>query len=350
MKVHREAFGMQTKRAAAAALAGLFALTAAGPTLAQTKGEVTPAAKAAARRDYKAAEAKFADASYAAALKLYEAAEATVPIPQTKYKIAVCKDKLGQVTEAVRWYQLFLDSVPPEKADKLAVDMADARTRLATLERTPGQVRIVATPPTARVLVSVDGAPPQPAGASVALPPGHHRLAFTADGFEAITTEIDLSPADGKEVRLPFAPARPSAVAAAPAPPSGPPLPSAATAAPSPPLPATAPPPPRRSNVPAFVLLGVAGSGLVVGTSFGFIALQDKNKFNKTPSSSQADTTHTHAMIADIAFGAAAAVGITGIVLLATNTGPSRGEATARAFVTPYAGPSSAGAVAGLTF
>ena len=320
-------------------MSGMLALASAPVALAQP----TTAAKEAARKDYKAGEAKFAQAQYAAALKLYEAAEATVPIPQTKYKIAVCRDKLGQVPDAIRWYQTFLDSVPPEKAAKLADLITDAKGRLQALQMTPALVRLVVTPPTAKLSVGIDGGPFQSAGPTVALAPGHHRLVFQADGFDGNAAEVDVAPADAKELKVTLQATKPGAVAAAPPPPPGQAAPAQASAAP----PADAPH--RRSNVPGYVLIGVAGAGIVVGSAFGAIALSDKSSFNQKPTLASANNERTHAMISDISFIVAGALGITGIVLVVTNL-PKAGETTGRAYITPYAGPTGAGATAGLSF
>ena len=57
------------------------------------------------------------------------------------------------------------------------------------------------------------------------------------------------------------------------------------------------PPPPPRSNVPAYVTLGLAGAGVVVGAVFGGLALQSKSNFNKNPTTDNADTTDRNALI-----------------------------------------------------
>jgi hypothetical protein len=336
----------------ATALAGILALGVASPAFAQPNGPVTAAAKAEARRDYKSAEAKFAIGDYKGALRQYEAAEAVVPVPQTKYKIAVCHDKLLHVADAARWYQVFLDSVPADKAEKLADSMADARARLSALKNAPGQVRLVVSPPSARLTVSVDGSAPIAVGAgpqgvpALSLPPGHHRLVLQADGYDPVAAELDVGPADAKDVRLTLNTSRPGVVATLPPPVGAPPPVVGPPIAAPPPI----PPPHRRSNIPAYVLLGAAGAGIVVGTSFGVIALKDKSNFNQHPTTNGADTTHTHALISDVSFGVATALGVTGLVLLLTNLGPSQPATTGRTFLTPYGGPTGGGLVGGLSF
>jgi hypothetical protein len=128
----------------------------------------------------------------------------------------------------------------------------------------------------------------------------------------------------------------------------------AGTSAPPP-----APPPPPRSNVPAYVTLGLAGAGLIVGGAFGGLALGAKSTFNKTPTTANADTTDRDALISDMSFAVALTFGVTGVVLLVSNDSPPPAatqsglppkQAAVRGFVTPYATPHGGGAGAFLTF
>jgi hypothetical protein len=109
--------------------------------------------------------------------------------------------------------------------------------------------------------------------------------------------------------------------------------------------------------VPAYVTLGIAAGGAVVGTIFGVKALSAKSDFDNNPTTEHADDTERNALIADMAFGVALTLGVTGIVLLTSNDddapakaakllNPPRG--TLR--VLPYVGRESGGAAARLTF
>jgi hypothetical protein len=203
----------------------------------------------------------------------------------------------------------------------------------------------VFAPTTARVLVSVDGGAPQVVSGQMGLPPGHHQLSFQADGFDPFVTTLDVGPSDSKEIRFALQPRRtagPAVVAVVPPPATGPAIVVA--------MPPSTPPPHRRSNVPSYVLFGATGVGIIVGTAFGVIALQNKSTFNSNPTTSEADTTHTHALISDVSFAIAGALGVTGIVLLVTNLPSRQQDSVARTFFTPYAGPTGAGARAGLSF
>lgn len=110
--------------------------------------------------------------------------------------------------------------------------------------------------------------------------------------------------------------------------------------------------------LPAYVTLGIAGVAGVVGTIFGVKALGSKSDFDKTPTTKLADDTERSALIADMAFGVAITLGVTGVVLLTSDDEPPPAQTgllkpkapRARLDVTPYAGPKSGGATARVTF
>jgi len=401
----------------AAVISGLMALTGASPALAQKKpakpaaaagkAPAKPAAKAAkgpakaakgpakaakhpakvakakpltdkqrkdgARKAYKEAEHKFKEGNYQAALEHYKEADDLLPIAATKYKMAVCRDKLGEVVEAAGAYQVFLDASPDPK--KMGDAIADARSRLESLKKTPGKVRIAIEPPTvARLQIAIDNGQPQPAaletinlppppppppggppptapatakGVTLKMAPGHHKITAMGEGFDPSSTELDLSFGETRDAKLTLNPAPPP-----------PPAPIAQEPPPPPP-----PPPPAapRSNVPAYVTLGLAGAGLVVGGVFGGLALSSKSTFNKTPTTENADKTDRNALISDMSFAVALTFGVTGAVLLLSNDSPAQEQQKAgaakphkksavRGFVSPYFSPQGGGAAALLTF
>jgi hypothetical protein len=348
-----------------------------------------------AKKNYKDGEALFKDAKYAEALEHYKVAEDAVPIGATKLKIAICLDKLGKVQESVAAYQIYLESKPD--AVKAKDQIADSTTRIEALKKTPGKVRIATDPssppnlkfaidgaapvagvavaapvapppppPAAPVAPTAAGAAPAPAGAGVAAPttavappapmafngefamaPGRHKITATADGYDPTAAELEVSFAETKDLKL--------VLNATPPPP--PPPPPVAVEPPKP------PPPPPRSNVPAYVTLGLAGAGAIVGTIFGISALGAKSDFKTNPTTDNADKTDRNALIADMSFAVALTFGVTGAVLLlsndtptetkaATNGAPRKPVKTAmpRGFVAPYAGPTGAGAAAFMTF
>src|SRR5262249_29162270 len=105
----------------------------------------------------------------------------------------------------------------------------------------------------------------------------------------------------------------------------------------------------RRSNVPAFVLFGVAGAGAVAGGALGLLPLQAESDFNAHPTNPQADKTQHLALGADICFGVAIAAAVVGVVLIATNPAQPQQVGTSL-FVSPYVGPTGGGGTLGLKF
>src|SRR5258708_36074312 len=72
-------------------------------------------------------------------------------------------------------------------------------------------------------------------------------------------------------------------------------------------------PPERHSNAAAFVVLGVAGAGAIVGGIFGVKALQGKSDFdNGQKTTDKAEQVAKDARIAGLALGAAITLGLTG--------------------------------------
>ena len=204
-----------------------------------------------------------------------------------------------------------------------------------------------AAPPNARLLL--DGTEVQ--GPELLVPPGHHTLAVTADGFLPTTQDFDASLGETKELSLKL-------VALAP-PPTAPA--TEASAVPSAPT-EPAPPPAPRSKVPAYITLGFAGAGAILGTTFGILALRAKRDYDAAPSSAGADKADRNALVADIGLAVAVACGAVGTVLLLGNAPPPEPKAPAasaalprrapavRGFVTPYAGPTGGGAAAVFSF
>jgi len=311
------------------------------PTKAGDKSEDPK--RAEARKAYAEGEAKFAAGDYQAAYAAYKTANEAVPAPMTLYKMALSLDKLDRAADALPAYTAFLSSSPPASMDAKVVD---AQARVADLKaKAPVVIKVTSEP--AGASVALDGAPQQGVTpVDLKTTPGHHVVRVTAPEYDAFEKALDLQ-----------AGAADSAVQAmlVKTPPPEPPPP------PAPPLPVAAAQPPsdlpqeHRSNTAAYVVLGVAGAGAIVGTIFGVKALQDKSDFDDgTTTTDKADSVEKNALIADMAFGAAITLGVTGTVLLLTNgSNAERASVTSRprAFdLVPVFSPQRAGAAATFRF
>jgi len=299
--------------------------------------------KDAARKAYGEGEKAYAAGDYAGAYAGFSKANELVPAPQSAYWAAKSLDGQGKSDAAIAAYEKLLTD--PDFG-KLGDDKtADARARLADLKsKLVAEVSVVTTPPGATVMV--DGtAQTGETPLTLKLPPGPHKLSVAAAGFEPKDVDVDVKGGEKSEQKLEL-------VAKAPPPP---PPAEPVVEAPAPPPPP--PPPPPRSKVPAYITLGIAGAGAVVGTIFGVKALGSKSDYDKTPTASTADDTERNALIADMAFGVAITLGVTGIVLLTSDDAAPPGAAKleklpkrAKLVVSPYASPRGAGAGAQYTF
>ncbi|WP_437654218.1 PEGA domain-containing protein [Sorangium sp. So ce1182] len=302
-----------------------------------------------AKKLYKDAEARFEKGEYATAADLYRQADEYVPGAAPKYKLALSLDKQGLATEAVAAWQAFLDSKPD--AEKFKDKITEAQGRVEALKKTPAKVRVATEPDAPQNLkIAVDGVPQ--AGKELAVPPGKHTLTVSAEGFVDSSQELEVTFAETRDVSVTLTPKPPEPVAAAPAQPATPP--PAITPPPAQTPPPAAPVEPR-SPVPAYVTLGLAGAGVVVGTIFGIQALSAKSDFDDSPTTKTADRVDRNALIADMSFAVALTFGVTGAVLLLSDDTPAETKAAAssvkkNAFVAPFVSPTGGGAAARFTF
>ena len=331
-----------TRRPLAMLLSGLVATASLAPTLAMAQA-AKPAAtapatddekRAEARRLYSEAEEKLKASDYAAAFKLYEAANNLVPAPITIFKMAHCKDQLGEAAEALVYYRAFLAGNPPSS---LEARVAEAKARVAELEtKVPVAIKLSSEP--AGATVTVNGEPREGVTPlELQLLPGRHTVRLELAGHETLEQEIEVKPGDPQTVALTLAAAAPAEPVEETPPPVAPP-PKVAE---------------EGSSVVPYVLLGLAGAGAVVGTVFGVQALQAKSDFDGgEKTAAKADAVDRNALVADMAFGAALTFGITGLVLLLTDDGAKEVATSKGSTVkfSPYVGPQSAGAGAFVTF
>jgi len=306
----------------------------------------TPVHAQAVKRDkkkaithFKAAKKALAAKDYQKALGEFLKADSLYPGANPKYHVALCLDKLGKVAEAVEKYKAFIALKPVERASKAKSKakytkmVQAASARVAALEATlPATVTLQLAPGNAANLaVMVDGAKVQ--GTVLSLKAGAHKIQVTADGHQPFEQTVTVSGNQKMNLAVTL-----QAVAATP--------PPAKTGAPPPPPP---PPPKTRSNVPAYVTLGVAGAGAILGTVFGIQALGAKSDFDENPTVDNADKAERAALIADMSFGVALTFGITGAVLLFSGSSPVE-TGLPDIKLRPMVGPKGGGMAATWTF
>lgn len=270
---------------------------------------VAPAAKAAPAADTKklvdSASKKFKANDFKGALADYEAAEAQKSSPENVRQIAICYDKLGELSSAVANYEKFIAAAPAS----MKAQSEESKKRVDEIKAMPGKVHVESVP--AGAAVQLDGKPVANTAtpADIEVPAGKHELVLSIEGHEATKREIDVAYASKQDVSVELAKK-----------PEPPPPPPPVAVAPPPPQPvAPAPPPQPRSKVPAYVTGGVAIVAAGVGTAFGIKALGDASDFDKNPTTSKADSGENAALIADMCIGVAVTFGVTSLVLFFTS-------------------------------
>jgi hypothetical protein len=323
---------------------------------APAKAEPDKKTRDAARKAFGEGKKAFDAGKYDKAYEGFKKANELIPAPLALYWMALSLDKAEKLDEATAAYQALLDHPDAAKIGDEKLNASKARYQ-ELAARKLGKVNLTTSP--AGAMVTVDGeAQPGETPMRLELKPGTHKLTITAAGHQPKQVELTIEPSATTDETVQLEP-EPAATPSADdlgLPPPGP----ADTAAPPPaeeePLPAPAPPE-EKSMVPAYVTLGIAGAGVVVGSIFGIMALDKKGQFDKTPTTKTADDVERNALIADMAFGVAITLGVTGIVLL-TSSGSEEEGAAARLpkvpqrtlQVAPYVSPYGAGAAARLTF
>ncbi|MFO0565902.1 MAG: PEGA domain-containing protein [Polyangiaceae bacterium] len=340
----------------ALAVAGSLATTSALP-LAMAQGKAAagdakpdPKKRDAARKAYQEGEKAFNAGKYAEAYSSFKKAHDILPSPHAEYWMALALDKQGKTEDAAAAMEKLLASAEVSKLGDEKI--GQIKSRLSEIKgKQTGELSLQTNPPGAAV--SVDGnAQPGETPMILKLAPGAHSITVTNPGYEKQELKIDVTAGQrvDKNFELKASDAGPAAPAPAPVdtpPPAAEPTEKSEPAQPAQP----------KSKVPAYVTLGIAGASAAVGAFFGVKALGAKSDFNDTPTTDNADKVERNALIADMAFGVAITLGVTGIVLLTSGDSEPAKEKSAlkapkraRLNVAPYATPHGGGAAARFTF
>lgn len=290
----------------------------------------------------------YAGGDYVTAEAHFRQALALVPSAQAQYGLAMALDLQGKPTEAFVALEELFQMV--DHAQLPQEQLAAATQRHAVLKTIPATVVVqvngsgadsAAAGSVQGATLAVDGVPQ--AGMSpftLKLTAGDHEVKVEAPGYEPTIVQLSVRPAESLE--------RSVALNAIPEP--APVQPPPAPVAERPPF-----PPPAASKTPAFVTIGVAGAAAVVGTVFGVQALSAKDKFESNPTIAHADDVERNALIADMAFGIAFTLGVTGVVLLLADEPPADTSAAATDMDTalqvfPFVSGDAGGAAARFVF
>lgn len=302
----------------------------------------SPEQQSAARASFEAGKKAYDEEDFVTAEAEFKKAQAVIPSPHAEYWIASSLDKQGKdAASIVTAYETFLSN--PGASHLGEEKLEEARTRVAELKKgLPAQYTFTTDP--AGAAVRIDGvAQTGLTPLQVELTAGIHKIEATLEGYETTSAEIQVE--GGSRVEQPLIltaipvvePVALDKTAAAEA--------------------------PERSLVPAYVTLGLGTAGLIAGTVFGILAVDAKSQFNDMIASGgvsrdsileKADEVERNALIADMSFGIALTLGITGVVLLTSSPEAATADKTTAQkggwVFAPFASRNTGGAAARFTF
>jgi len=364
---------------------GLALLISTGiPAIALAQDQAPAAGDIALARSLGLEGVQLADAgNCATAIDKLQRAEALYHAPTMLGRLGECQVRVGKIVAGTETLQRVVREPLQPKAPKAFVD-AQARAQKVLDAALPKLAKLkihVEAPPGVRPVVKLDGEPVSSASLDVDRPadPGSHQIEASAPGFKTAKTDTILQEGGSGTATLRLE----ADWNAGPPPPGMPPSPPGAQGAPGPqgpppqgyepppmsgPPPAAAPESKGSSKTLGFVLIGVGGAGVALGSIFGALALGRRstldsacNPKSNCPLESQPDidSLHSLATVSTVGF-AVGGVGLaTGLIVLLTSksqagaevksasTAPSAGGEPGRPLtrlsVTPFVGPRSFG-------
>jgi hypothetical protein len=318
--------------------------------------------------------AQLADAGKCAdAIDKLQRAEALYHAPTILVRLGECQVAVGKIVLGTETLQRVVREALPAKAPKAFVD-AQARAKKALDAALPKMARLkihVEMPPGVHPAIKLDGEPISLAALDVDRPadPGPHVVEAAAPGFLPAKAETTLPEGGSGSAALRLDP-DPMAQGQAPPggyppgsyPPMGPnpagPYPGAPPQGAYPPAPPMAPmgSEGKGSKTVGYVLLGVGGAGVVVGSIFGGLALGTRKTLDSAcppakdqcPASADGDikSLKSQATVSTVGFIVGGAGLLSGLIVLVASKSPTTGESeqpSRRASIEPLIGPSSIG-------
>ena len=280
------------------------------------------------------------------AIEKLQRAESLHHAPTILGRLGECQVAVGEIVEGTENLNSVVREPLSATAPKVFHDAQDrAQKVLATATPRIAHLVIRITPADAKASVAVAGKPVPEAllGAERPTDPGTHEVTATAVGYKPASTTVTLAEGGHQDITL-LLEKDPNAVAALP-PTTATPATTATTPV-SPPEPAA-----KKNNTAAYVLLGVGGVGLVVGSVTGALAFGKAsdcpNKVCKTQS--DLDSAKSMATVSTIGFGVGIAGVAVGTILLLTGSHSEEAPATAswhaapKLALQPWFGVNSAG-------
>lgn len=298
---------------------------APGAAAGKPGGKVSPAlrkkASALFEEGFKALDA----GDFATCEQKFEEAYRTVPMAVVLLKVAECRTRAGAYQGAVETLERYLEERPD------APDRAAVEGQIAEIKNRPGIVSVSSAPPGAAIWVDGEDTK-RVTPADVDVSPGEHTVELRLRFHHAEERRLVVAFGSKRELEVSLTRAAPLAPPAA-ADPEGSSKESSGYRA-----------------TPAFwIFAGGAVAAAGVGTAFGLMALDKHSVFEDRPTRDLYDDGKRDALIADVAFGVAAASAITAGVIFFSSSQSEKPE-TGRFTVAPTFGRSGGGVVGHVRF
>jgi hypothetical protein len=230
------------RRAIAAAVVGLFVMTATPPATAQT-----PEKLAAARKLFSEALRDEQEKHFDAALEKFRAVQQTKNTMAVRYRIASCEEGLGQLRRALTDFRAIGDDTTAADTEEQGIVKSAREKAIAIDDRIPKLTVQLSARAAPDATVTVDDerlAPAAMKGDPILLDPGEHEIRGTATGAPPFASRVSMREQARVALQIPLDPID----------------------APRPEPPKPAPPTPEAPRTLGYVLLGTAGVFAVATT------------------------------------------------------------------------------------
>lgn len=185
----------------------LSAIVPAAIVTAETSAFAQPKAGAPSKKDLEAAKKAFFEGldfedkkDWAKALDRFEAVAKVRMTPQVRFHLALCKENLGMLIEAVRDFEL---AESDAKAEKVADVLKEAPEHAAAIRPKIPKLTIKVPADIEGISMTLDGNAFDAKGSDETLVnPGTHKIEATADKRAAYTKEVNLAEGDSKTITV----------------------------------------------------------------------------------------------------------------------------------------------------
>lgn len=305
-------------------------------TISPAFAQLSDAQKSLAVTHYRSGESYYNQGRYSDAIREFKEAYRLSKKAALYYNIAQSYERMGKVKKAVKAYERYLSE--GKKEDPLL------REKIANLKAgiQKTAIKIKANAQDARVFVDGKLVGKTPLASLVEVSAGSHAVRIEKEGFTPYIIQVAVSSgatidvdakltkaaiADVKTVKKDDMKKPVEKVAILPKPEDNGP-----------------------SHLWTWVLAGVSGVGLTVGTVTGVMAL-GKASDAKTDSDSDADSAKSLGLISDISLGVGIAAGVTAVILYVVNGKDDKEKVTAQKFqIAPIISENKAGVGALMRF